>query len=377
MAKKPATIQLGDYVCSPVRSRKSATRQTEWYWTLRFRRRDKSQQKAVGWCQDRETATQKAMALIVELSAGSRPSDVGDGLLTEAIDAYYHAIDDMTELRERTRTLRRYYARHLNDWAKASWPHLKCRNFGAKHTADYKKWLVKLKLAPSTIQQILTGARVFVRWAEGRWGVADVRFPLVKVPPPKLHIPTEEHIRGAIAHADPQLAMLLEVLAYTGMRVGEALSRTWEDIDLDRGAIVIDERKGWKPKTRDSYRIVGLGQDLVDVLREFRNGADAGELVFTSHTKSAIRDYTARLNAAVMRAEITKFTFHDLRRYVSEGLRQARVGVKAYQQAMGHSVAVAMREYQHAPEAEVLDAFELARKARGAPGLRLVKDEPG
>jgi len=77
-----------------------------------------------------------------------------------------------------------------------------------------------------------------------------------------------------------------------------------------------------------------------------------------------IRDYDRRMVLAVETAGVEKFTFQDLRRHVSDGLRRAGVGVKAYQQAMGHSISTAMREYQQVPQEEVLAAFARAKGRR-------------
>lgn len=216
----------------------------------------------------------------------------------------------------------------------------------------------------STVQALAIGARVFVRWARKEWGVPDAKFPTVKVPARELRIPRDDEVRAVVAVAAPRVGALLLVLAYTGMRAGEALSRTWDDVDLELGTVAIGDRDGWKPKTEDSYGVVGLDDECIQLLRDL-GGRNPKGAVFPSPTKSPIRDYTWKLERAVKKAGVAKFTFHDLRRYVSEGLRQAQVGVKAYQQAMGHSIQTAMCEYQLASEDEVLLAFRRGRAAHG------------
>lgn len=70
---------------------------------------------------------------------------------------------------------------------------------------------------------------------------------------------------------------LFTTLAYTGMRIGEALALTWQDIDLDVGTISISKTlalPGGKasdfqllsPKTKSAYRVIPIPPDVVTVL---------------------------------------------------------------------------------------------------------------
>lgn len=151
-------------------------------------------------------------------------------------------------------------------------------------------------------------------------------------------------------------------MAYTGVRVGEALSRHGCDVELQRRRMRIGERGTWRPKTRDSYRVVGLSEACVSAILTLE--PDDDRPIWRSHTRSPIRDYTARLDRAVRLSGVAKLTFHDLRRHVSDRLRRGKVGVKVYQAAMGHSVTTAMREYQEATVDEVLDAFAVLTEER-------------
>ena len=258
-AKRPKTIRLGDYSCSPVRSRTSARGTTEWYWWVRLRKRGEKGEWTIGWCVDRDAATEKAMALLVELATARRPSvAVGSETLTAAIEAYHDAVEQMLNLRPNTRRLRQYAARQLLDWTHAEAGTLTCADFDEDQAGAYHRWLVRQDYKPSSVKAILTGARVFVRWAGRAWGVPDIRFPAVEVPPRTLRVPTTEEIERVLSVADEELAALVTLLAYSGLRASEALSRHWPDLDLGRGVLVVADREAFKPKTRDSYRVVGL-----------------------------------------------------------------------------------------------------------------------
>lgn len=66
------------------------------------------------------------------------------------------------------------------------------------------------------------------------------------------------------------------VLAYTGLRIGEALALRWSDVDFRRGYLSVERsadaktRKVGKPKTTHSVREVPLDPTLVKFLRTYR-----------------------------------------------------------------------------------------------------------
>ncbi len=87
----------------------------------------------------------------------------------------------------------------------------------------------------------------------GRWSanklpnpIADTELPkwkLAETPEP-VRAPTLEEVRRLLAAAnglDPRYSALLQVVAATGARRGEACALRWSDIDWDDGRLTIDE----------------------------------------------------------------------------------------------------------------------------------------
>ena len=67
----------------------------------------------------------------------------------------------------------------------------------------------------------------------------------------------------------------------TGLRVGEVLALTWNDIDLDKHTLVVNktlfekaaDEGGFEfasPKTEDSNRTVSFNQDLLEELKKMK-----------------------------------------------------------------------------------------------------------
>ncbi len=133
------------------------------------------------------------------------------------------------------------------------------------------------------------------------------------------------HRRGARdeldARTDAQDAEFFRLLFYTGIRLGEALTLRWEDVDLDRRTLLV--RRGLSggtegiPKGR-RFRVVPLAQPAIEALRRLRTRGEfvsADDYVFTNAwgrrlDGSALR---RRYRAACAAAGLRPLTLHGLR----------------------------------------------------------------
>ena len=116
-----------------------------------------------------------------------------------------------------------------------------------------------------------------------RWGRLSVN-PVAAADPPKqtaehhdrLPVWTAEQLSAFLGHvSDDRLFALWRLLAMTGMRRGEALGLSWEDLDMEAGAVTI--RRAWipvngvaqfsEPKSRSSRRTIALGPATLEVLK--------------------------------------------------------------------------------------------------------------
>jgi integrase len=188
---------------------------------------------------------------------------------------------------------------------------------------------------------------------------------------PVLHVEVPEHRRSKTEIWTPtqlgrfldhsvshRLYALFHVIAFTGMRRGEALGLHWADVDLATGHLIIawqvvdpgDGPRLGAPKTRSGSRIVPIDALTVEVLRGHRERQDKEReswaeawqltgLVFTREDGAMLRpDSTTHLFADLIRqAGVPRIRLHDLRHTHASLALAAGVDMKIVSSRLGHS----------------------------------------
>ena len=220
--------------------------------------------------------------------------------------------------------------------------------------ADVVAWLVGLQAdgyAPATIRQthrvfslMLTLAvrdrRLSYNPAEG------VRLPRVhrKEPVFLSHAQVDQ-----LAEACAGYELFVRLLAYTGLRWGEATALQVRRVDLMRRRLEVvrtaidlgNEVTYGTPKTHQ-HRSVPIPRSLIDGLAEHMSGKHADDLVFTSPRGTPMRNHNFRGRVFVPAAAqigVPHMTPHDLRHTAASLAVQAGANVKAVQRMLGHASA--------------------------------------
>ncbi|RVU27183.1 site-specific integrase [Streptomyces antnestii] len=182
-----------------------------------------------------------------------------------------------------------------------------------------------------------------------------VRLP--RMPQTEPHILTPLEASRIVRSAAKPHDLLIALLAYAGLRVGEAFALRRADIDVSAGLVLVDENLAEAngklvfdtPKSHQK-RLLRIGPSLAkrlaDYLETFEGGDDA--LLFTTPAGKPLRYNQWRkayFDPAVAAAGLTDVTPHDLR--ASHGTWVAdRYGVMTAAHRLGHSNAsVTTRHY--------------------------------
>ena len=146
----------------------------------------------------------------------------------------------------------------------------------------------------------------------------------------------------------------------TGLRLGEILALTWDDLDIKNKTISVNkqvqrigsELKITTPKTASSIRTVALCDECFNqlILLRSRQRLDT-KLIFPSPITGGLRDpssVTRKLHRMQKRAEIPQIRFHDLRHSFATLSLEQGMDIKTVSHMLGHTDAgFTMNTYMH------------------------------
>ncbi|MFE2556608.1 tyrosine-type recombinase/integrase [Streptomyces sp. NPDC059352] len=158
--------------------------------------------------------------------------------------------------------------------------------------------------------------------------------------------------------AEDRLYAMWHLIAFRGLRRGEACGQPWSETNLDRHSLTVTGQlvqDGWEveasePKTDSGFRVVALDDDTVHVLKRHREQQEANRaewgsawvntgLVFTQEDGSwlhpgKVTDLFERLVAA---SGLPPIRLHDLRHGAATLMLAADIDIKIVSDTLGHS----------------------------------------
>jgi integrase len=165
---------------------------------------------------------------------------------------------------------------------------------------------------------------------------------------------------------------VFEMLAWTGMRIGEVQFLTWDDVDFTNRVIKIQAKPGWKPKTGDA-RTVPMFDAVLELLQRqprrcqwvFSFPADSRGSVRQVRQRRLL-DYLKRvLKKLGLKGHLHTFRHTFISMALGRGTPESKV--RAW---VGHVDAEILKRYTHIADAESHDAMrnlEESVRARRVP----------
>jgi integrase len=137
----------------------------------------------------------------------------------------------------------------------------------------------------------------------------------------------------------------------TGMRRGEILNLKWSDINMRTGTIIIRKSKN------NEVRMIPINDTLKQSLEQI-GPQQSNEYVFGNGNGKPYVTIKTGFKAAVRRAGITDFRFHDLRHTFASHLIMSGVDIKSVQELLGHKDIRMTIRYSHLSNAHLQEAVK-------------------
>ena len=201
----------------------------------------------------------------------------------------------------------------------------------------------KQEASPSTANRYLALLRAILRMARDEWEWVE-RAPRVRLfPEPKKRVRwiTREEAAVLLRELPPHLADMARFTLATGLRQSNVSFLRWDQVDMARGFAWIHADQS---KSRRAIA-VPLNEDALTVLRE-RQGKHS-DFVFTYEGKPVARTTTKAWAAALNRAGIQNFRWHDLRHTWASWHAQSGTSLQELQELGGWASFDMVLRYAH------------------------------
>lgn len=271
----------------------------------------------------------------------------------EAIVLRERQLDNDPSLKPATR----HYWRQCHATLLKTWPGLKNRDLSSIRRQEAEDWAGKRFKTSSPTRFNNTVAalkKLFELGIEN--GVCSInpasRIKRRRVTQRILDLPSKEEfsrwvgsIRGAKGRFSRPCGDLVELLAYSGLRVGEVKDLHWRDVDFKSGELIVRGQNDTGTKNWEARRvpiIPPLKMLLKSMLKQ------RGEVSALEHVTEVFEAQKAMTNAAE-KVGIDRLTHHDLRHFFATICIESGVDIPTVSRWLGHKDggALAMKTYGH------------------------------
>lgn len=238
--------------------------------------------------------------------------------------------------------------------------------FGALELTDMTQRRIELfieargkEVKPATVNRDLALIKHMLSKAVD-WGylksnpVKRVRF--LKEPPGRTRYLNEnerERLLDACKHSESEMLYPIVLTALlTGMRKGELLALTWDDVNLTEARITVRRSKN------NETRHIPIHASLLEVLSELHTRYPFSQYVFSKPDGRPYGNWRRAFDTACRHAGITNFRFHDLRHTFGSYLGMEGFNAYTIMQLMGHKTLAMSARYTHISETQLRAAID-------------------
>ncbi len=253
-------------------------------------------------------------------------------------------------------TIKRYrhHAAHLIAFMEANFPKVEyVRAIKKVYIDEMLTALRKQDMEPKTLNALLQFTKALFNFAEQEGFLNE--HPVKRIKPFRetkkaqaVQFWTKDEVEAILAEVKPVWRDAYEFLYHTGLRKGELINLTWDDVDLDHDppSIAIQAKEDWVTKTL-RRRIVPLNPRAAEIIkRQMRSkkhkyvfkAAEGGQV----HPDKIYRELKRALSVLKLDGDV-----HQFRHTFASHLVMRGAGLETVSKLLGHSSIEMTMKYAH------------------------------
>lgn len=251
----------------------------------------------------------------------------------------------------------------------------KIADIGSLDVEKYKAKKLAEKLSPKTINNHLTVLRKSLQCGF-EWDLLKVS-PLIKrlkTSPSQYDFLTIEECRQLIVAAEGSWNEMIRVVLETGLRFGELIALTWEDVEFNKNMLTVRQAFAegvlGSPKS-NQIRYIPLSESVIEVLRNKNRGKG---YIFADVNGAPLKQTACikKLHRICRKAGIRTIGWHCLRHTFASHLAQAGANLVAIQGLLGHSDIRTTMRYAHINDGALREAIGILNTNSSSCSLKSV-----
>lgn len=212
---------------------------------------------------------------------------------------------------------------------------------------DYIQYRKSEGLSNATINRELACLkRLFslaIKWGDARRNpVCEVQF--LEEPPGRTRFLSKDEAKRLIEKASDHFKPILITALNTGMRHGEIVGLTWDQVHIEN---VIDPYVELENTKNNKKRFIPLNEVMINLLINLRENSRNEKYVFPSKRGNQLFRTTKPFKNALKNTKINNLRFHDLRHTFASHFIMRGGDLLTLKEILGHSTMRMVERYAH------------------------------